>query len=303
MNGIICIDKPESFTSFDVIAKVRGIIGERKMGHAGTLDPMVTGVLPIFMGGATKAIGLLDDQTKSYRGSFRLGVITDTQDIWGSVIENRKVNVSKDEVLYTMSQFVGKIKQVPPMFSAVRVGGQRLYALARQGVEITREPRDAEIYSVRMVSADEGSGEYTVDVDCSKGTYIRTLFSDVGQALGCGAVMTSLRRTRSCGFCLEDCVTIGDLQKIRDEGGEFPVIPTQRAFAQLPEVTVSQAQARRFINGAPLDSCRVTTELRGRCAVFSPDGTFLGIGDNNGETLSVVKLFVVREDTYSHDRK
>lgn len=299
MNGIICINKPVEFTSFDVIAKVRGIVGERKMGHAGTLDPMATGVLPIFMGGATKAIGVLEDQTKQYRATFRLGITTDTEDIWGNILTTTPFTVCKEEVLYTLSRFRGKINQVPPMYSAVQINGQRLYDLARQGIEVERTPREIEIFSLELVSCDEKAGEYTVDVDCSKGTYIRTLCADIGTALGCGATMTSLERVRSCGFTLADCTTIEELQRIRNEGGEFPVIKTERAFSHLPRLRVTQPQARRFSNGAPLSADRLISPPSGRCAVFSPDGTFLGIGDNRDGELKVAKLFIIREDTFS----
>lgn len=299
MNGIICINKPQEFTSFDVIAKVRGIIGERKMGHAGTLDPMATGVLPIFMGGATKAIGMMDDHTKEYRATFKLGITTDTEDIWGNILTTKPFNVCKDDVLYTLNSFKGVISQVPPMYSAVQVNGQRLYDLARQGIEIERKPREVEIFLLELVSCDENKGEYTVDVVCSKGTYIRTLCSDIGNKLGCGAVMTALERTRSCGFTLADCVTIEELQKIRNEGGEFPVIPTERAFSDYPKLTVTSGQARRFSNGAPLSADRLTSPPMGKCAVFSPDGIFLGIGDNRDGELKVAKLFIIREDTFN----
>lgn len=299
MNGIICINKPQDFTSFDVIAKVRGIIGERKMGHAGTLDPMATGVLPIFMGGATKAIGMMDDHTKEYRATFKLGITTDTEDIWGNILTTTPFSVCKEDVLYTLNGFKGVISQIPPMYSAVQVNGQRLYDLARQGIEVERQAREVEIFSLELVSCDEEKGEYTVDVCCSKGTYIRTLCYDIGKKLGCGAVMTALERTRSCGFELSDCVTIEDLQRIRNEGSEFPVIPTQRAFSDYPKLTVTAGQARRFSNGAPLASDRLTCTEEGKYAVFSPDGEFLGIGDNRDGELKVAKLFIIREDTFN----
>ena len=303
MNGIICINKPQGFTSFDVIAKLRGILKERKMGHAGTLDPNATGVLPIFCGTATKAISLMEDQTKQYRATFKLGLTSDTEDIWGNIIEEKVVNVCKGEVLDSLKAFRGAVLQIPPMYSALHVDGKRLYELARQGIEVERQPRRIEIYKLDLVYCDESKNEYTVDVDCSKGTYIRTLCADIGKSFDCGAVMTALCRTRYCGFSLSDCVTIEELQSIRVKDGDFPVIPIKNAFTHLPKLTVTAAQATRFSNGNPLSADRINLSATGDTAVFSPDGEFLGVGVNDGEELKVKKLFIVREDTYSDKKK
>lgn len=297
MNGILCIDKPATFTSFDVIAKMRGIVGERKMGHAGTLDPMATGVLPVFMGTATKAIPLMEDHTKSYRASFRLGITTDTQDIWGKTLATKPFSACKGDVLDTLNFFRGKILQTPPMVSAVQVNGQRLYDLARKGIEVERTPREIEISRLELVDCDEEKGEYTVDITCSQGTYIRTLCFDLGERLGCGATMTALRRTHSCTFTLADCLTLDDLQRIKNEGGLFPVLPVKRAFENLPDVTVSEAQTTRFTNGGELAADRVRgLQGEGDYCVLSPAGTFLGIGTLQGDTLLVRKLFARKED-------
>ena len=298
MNGIICINKPQEFTSFDVVAKLRGILGERKMGHAGTLDPNATGVLPIFCGSATKAISLIEDQSKQYRATLKLGLTSDTEDIWGKITEEKPVNVCKGDVLDSLKAFRGAVLQTPPMYSAIHVDGKRLYDLARQGIEIERAPREIFISKLELIDCDESKNEYTIDVDCSKGTYIRTLCADIGKHLGCGAVMTSLCRTRSCGFSLSDCVTIEELQSIRDRKGEFPMIPTEKAFSDLPKVTVTAAQAKRFSNGNPLAADRIKVCITGDFAVFAPDGVFLGIGTNDGEELKVKKLFIVRQDTF-----
>lgn len=297
MNGILCIHKPAEFTSFDVIAKVRGIVGQRKMGHAGTLDPMATGVLPVFLGGATKAISLMEDHTKQYRASFRLGLTSDTQDIWGKILSQREVKVCKEDVFYTLNDFRGNVLQIPPMVSAVHHEGKRLYDLARQGIEVEREPRPIEISHLELVEGSEETGEYTVDVSCSQGTYIRTLCADIGEALGCGAVMTSLLRTRSCGFTLKECVTMEELQRIRNEGGEFPILPIKRAFRHLPDLMITPAQATRFRNGGDLAAERLRgAKGEGDYCVLSLEGVFLGIGRLDGESLKIRKLFLTKEE-------
>jgi len=298
MNGILCIHKPADFTSFDVIAKMRGIVGERKMGHAGTLDPMATGVLPVFLGGATKAISLMEDHTKEYRATLRLGITTDTQDIWGKPISEKEVSVSKEQVLAAAKTFCGTLRQIPPMMSAVQINGKRLYDLARKGIEVERAPREITVFRFDFVEADEETNAYTFDISCSQGTYIRTLCADLGEKLGCGACMTSLLRTRSCTFTLADCVTLEELQEIRNNGGIFPVLPVKRAFENLPDVTVSEAQAVRFANGGELAAARVQgLKQEGDYCVLSPDGTFLGIGSLHDESLFVRKLFVIRKET------
>lgn len=295
MNGIICINKPQDFTSFDVIAKARGITRERKMGHAGTLDPMATGVLPIFLGSSTKAIGLLEDETKEYIASFKLGFVSDTEDIWGNVTKKNEVNVTSADVLAVLDRFKGKISQIPPMYSAIQVDGKRLYDLARSGVVIERKAREIEIFSLNLLE-EKPENEYVIKVECSKGSYIRTLCADIGEALGTGAVMTSLVRTRSCGFTLEDCVTLDELQKIRDNEGEFPVFPLENAFSSLPKLTVAQTQAVRFVNGAPLALNRLRMTVTGDTAIFAPDGLFLGIGKIRDDSLVVKKVLVSREE-------
>ncbi len=295
MNGILCINKPADFTSFDVIAKARGITRERKMGHAGTLDPMATGVLPIFLGSSTKAIGLLEDETKEYIASFKLGFVSDTEDIWGNVTSCGEVQVTTSEVLAVLARFRGKIKQIPPMYSAIQVDGRRLYDLARSGIVIEREAREIEVFNLELLE-EKPDNEYVIRVECSKGSYIRTICADIGAALGVGAVMTSLIRTRSCGFTLEDCTTLEELQKIRDNDGEFPILPLEIAFSSLPKLTVAQTQAVRFVNGAPLSLNRLRSTVLGDTALFAPDGLFLGIGKVSGDSLVVKKVLVSREE-------
>lgn len=296
MTGIICINKGKDITSFGVCAKVRGITKEKKCGHTGTLDPMATGVLPVMLGGATRFLDFLPESDKSYRASFILGKTTDTLDITGNVTGEFEVNVSKNDVLNALSDFRGKIMQVPPMYSAVSVNGTRLYDLARQGIEVEREAREVEVKSLELVSED--NGEYTIDVFCSKGTYIRTLIDDLGKKLGCGAVMTSLVRTKAMGFSLEDCITIEELQRRKDENIGFDdiLIPLDKALCDYKKLTVSEAQSVRFKNGGALDLKRIKQKvmLDVLYRVYSPNGEFLGLGKAEDDELKAKRIFVSR---------
>ena len=189
-DGIIIMDKPQGFTSFDMVAKMRGMLGTRKVGHAGTLDPMATGVLPIFVGRATKCCDLLPDQDKNYTATFELGYTTDTLDATGKLLSRQPVTVGEEQVRTVLERFRGPISQLPPMYSAISIGGKRLYDLARQGIEVERERRSVTIHSLELTAAQPQENRYTIEVSCSKGTYIRTLCADIGEALGCGATMT-----------------------------------------------------------------------------------------------------------------
>ncbi len=294
MTGIICIDKKKDITSFGVCAKVRGITGEKKCGHTGTLDPMAQGVLPVMLGGATRFLDFLPESDKGYRASFVLGKTTDTLDITGKITAEYKVNASEADVLKTLEAFRGKIKQIPPMYSAVSVNGKRLYALARQGIGIERNAREAEIKKLELISADGNS--YVIDVFCSKGTYIRTLIDDIGRTLGCGAVMTSLIRTSAMGFSLDDCITLEELQKRKDNhiGFEDIVIPVDQALDVYGRIEVSSAQSIRFKNGGALDRGRIRKNLEdsGIYRIYSPDRDFLGLGQAEKDELTVKKVFI-----------
>lgn len=204
MDGIIILDKPEDFTSFDMVAKMRRLLGTRKVGHAGTLDPMATGVLPIFVGRATKCCDILPNQNKRYTATFQLGYTTDTLDATGRVLTRTEVSATKEDVEKALESFRGEIMQLPPMYSAIQINGKRLYDLARQGIEIEREKRPVTITELNLLSADDTQHIYQIDVACSKGTYIRTLCADIGEALGCGATMTALRRTEAAGFSIAE---------------------------------------------------------------------------------------------------
>lgn len=298
MTGIICINKDKDITSFGVVAKVRGITREKKAGHTGTLDPMATGVLPVMLGGATRFLDYLPDSDKGYRAGFMLGKTTDTLDITGVVTAEYEVSVTDEQVRNVLEKFRGVISQVPPMYSAVSVDGKRLYDLARQGIEVERQARQVEIKKLELVGCE--NGEYTIDVVCTKGTYIRTLIDDIGRELGCGAVMTSLTRTLAMGFTLEDSVTLDELQRRRDEGITFDdiVMDIEKMFEPYDRVSVSEAQSKRFSNGGALALERIRKKLTdGIYRVYSPDGLFLGLGECSTEKqeLSVKRLLVRRD--------
>ncbi len=298
MTGIICISKDKDITSFGVVAKVRGITRERKAGHTGTLDPMATGVLPVMLGGATRFLDYLPDSDKGYRAGFVLGKTTDTLDITGNVTGEYEVNAGKEDVEAALGKFRGKISQVPPMYSAVSVDGKRLYDLARQGIEVERKAREAEIKELKLVSAHDN--EYIIDVVCSKGTYIRTLIDDIGKVLGCGATMTSLERTLAMGFKTEECVTLAELQHRRDNelGFDDLLIDIEEILKAYDSVYVSEAQAKRFSNGGALALDRIRKRLgAGLYRVYSQNGLFLGLGEacTDKNELAVKRLLVKRD--------
>jgi len=212
MDGILCIDKPEGMTSFLCVAVVRRLLGVKKIGHAGTLDPNATGVLPLLIGRATKTLDRLPVQDKSYTATLRFGAVSDTLDVWGQVQETGKPTPSLAEIEAVLPQFRGAILQVPPMASALKKDGVRLYDLARQGIEVEREARPVTVYALELLDYNQQEGLLTLHCACSKGTYIRTLCDDLGRVLGCGAVMTALRRTAAAGYTLDDCITVDDGQ-------------------------------------------------------------------------------------------
>ncbi len=209
-NGIVIIDKPQGWTSMDVCAKLRGILHEKRVGHAGTLDPMATGVLPVFVGQATKAVSFAEGGQKVYEAVLQLGLVTDTQDTTGETLEERAVTVTENEVRAALRRFFGEIEQIPPMYSAIKVNGQKLYDLARQGREVARKPRMITIFDLTLTQ-NLGNGQYALRIVCSKGTYIRTLCHDLGQALGCGGCMAALRRTEASNFRIDEAVTLEDV--------------------------------------------------------------------------------------------
>ena len=291
MDGILCMDKPAEITSFVCCAKVRRILGEKKAGHAGTLDPMATGVLPILLGKATRALDLIPSHDKRYTATMQFGLTSDTLDIWGKVQKTEKKPPVLSEIEAVLPRFRGDILQVPPMTSALKKDGKRLYELARQGIEVERQPRPITVYRLEILAYEPENGTLTFDCHCSKGTYIRSICDDIGRLLGCGAVMTALRRTGAAGFTLSDCVTFETLEAAVEK--EPYILPIEKVCSVYPAVTVSAAQAVRFRNGGALAAERLKVPLpQTPVRVFAPDGVFLGLGQEKEQSLAVLKLFV-----------
>lgn len=283
MNGVLLIDKPQEFTSFDAVAVVRKITGQKKVGHTGTLDPNATGVLVVLLGTATKAQDLILNHDKTYSADFKLGIVTDTLDIWGKTVSEQKTSLVRQDILNVLNDFVGEIEQIPPMFSAVQKNGKRLYDLARQGIEIDRESRKVTVYSLELTQFDENNQCGSIRVSCSKGTYIRTLIDDIGKKLGCGAVMTGLKRTSACGFEIDDCITLERAKELAESGElEQRLLSVESLFDKLRCLSVSDAQSRRFSNGGGLDLCR--TQLKG---IDLKDGEIFRVRDRSGRFLGL----------------
>lgn len=247
-NGVINIYKEKGFTSHDVVAKMRGILKQKKIGHTGTLDPDAVGVLPVCLGSATRLCDMLTDRDKEYIACMRLGLVTDTQDMSGTVLEEKEVKVTEEEVQKIAAAFIGEYAQIPPMYSAIKVDGKRLYELARQGREIERRPRNVTLYEMEILSIR--LPEITFRAACSKGTYIRTLCHDIGEKAGCGGVMVSLKRTRSGRFRQDTAITLDELTKLRDEDNIAQVlIPVDAMFEDLAAVHVPEAFIKLVQNG------------------------------------------------------
>ena len=286
-NGIIIVDKPSGWTSQDVAAKLRGVFHERRIGHGGTLDPMATGVLPVFVGRATRAAEFMESAQKEYIAGLRLGMTTNTQDTSGETLQTAPVCVTRQELEAALKQFTGPIEQIPPMYSAIKIGGKKLYELARKGQEIERKPRPVTIYALELLDGD--SADWTIRVRCSKGTYVRTLCHDIGAALGCGGCMSSLRRTMAGGFTLRQAVTMPELLKFAEENDpQTLLMPVDALFAQHPALIVTMGQAARIRNGADV---RDRSFADGTYRVYAEDGNFLMLGKAAGGTLSVIKNF------------
>lgn len=250
MNGIINVYKERGFTSHDVVAKLRGILHMKKIGHTGTLDPDATGVLPVCIGKATKVCGLLTDKDKTYRAVVKLGVTTNTEDMTGEILSHHPVSVTKEQIEMAVSKFVGEIEQIPPMYSAIKINGKKLYELARQGKEVERKARKVTIYEIKVLSIDFSENEFTMEVSCSKGTYIRTLCKDIGEFLGCGAAMKTLVRTRVSEFFLEQALTLGQIEQAVKEGKiQDYLIPIDAMFSDLKDCVVSDEALRLLLNG------------------------------------------------------
>ena len=300
-SGILVFDKPQGFTSHDVVAKLRGILRTRKIGHGGTLDPMATGVLPIFVGGATKAADYAAAQDKTYEAGFTLGFSTDTQDTTGTVIERSDRRVTLDEVRDALEGFRGAQKQIPPMYSAIKIDGQKLYDLARKGKEVERPARDITILDIALLDFDEQAQKGAFRVTCSKGTYVRTIVHDLGQKLGTCAAMHALTRIRSGVYTLAQAVTFETVERARDDGTLGRLFqPTDSLFADDPAVRLTAEGRDRALRGAvvfPRQAEGLAALAPGTlCRVYAPDGQFLMLGradtlDKGGIGLFVHKNF------------
>ncbi len=286
MQGLILLNKPKGITSFSAVNKLKWLAQEKRVGHTGTLDPLATGLLPVFFGRATSLAGIMLDADKSYIADVKLGIATDTCDITGTVLAEKAVRVSREELLSVLEKFKGKIMQMPPIYSALKKDGVRLYELARQGKTVDIEAREITVNSLELLAFD---GEtFKISVDCSKGTYIRSLCRDIGEALGCGATMTELIRTATGGFDIKDAVSLDDLT--RENITEF-ILPEETALKYLPEVFVTEKQAVRFSNGGQLSYERLKNAnfADGQLLRVKFGDKFLGVGyaDNNNQQIAI----------------
>ena len=288
MNGILLIDKPAGWTSSDVVAKLRGILHERRIGHAGTLDPMATGLLVVFVGRATRAVEFAESDAKRYTAGLRLGLVTNTQDTSGRVLGGSPRDVERGELEALLARFRGEIEQIPPMYSAIKVGGRKLYEIARRGGEVERAPRRVTIYALELRGREDG--DWILDVQCSKGTYVRTLCHDIGTALGCGGCMSALRRTQAGRFSLENAHTLDAVQTAADEGrAEALLLPVDTLFSE-PAVRVDAEAEKRLRSGG-----RPRTALAdGTYRVYGEAGDFLALcRAENGQLITIKSFFEV----------
>lgn len=296
ISGVLVVNKPSGFTSHDVVNKIRKLYNTKRVGHTGTLDPMATGVLVVLVGRAAKAAEYLVCDSKRYRAVLRLGITTDTEDITGEVLEKSEKIPSCEVVLSACTEFVGRIRQIPPMYSALKVDGQKLCDLARQGVVIERESREIEIFSLSCTPTDR-SEEYLLDVDCSSGTYIRTLCADIGKRLGCGAVMSSLERRMAGSFSIERSYTVEELSAMSDEEREGALVPTEELFGALPMVYLPEFYERLSRNGCEiyLKKIKVDFSVGQRLALYGKGKRFYGLGEvreyPDGKAIKTVKMF------------
>ena len=283
MNGIVIVDKPAGWTSQDVTARLRRVYGTRRIGHGGTLDPMATGVLPVFVGRATRGVEFFEHAEKGYEAILVPGLTTDTEDTTGTVLTSREVSLTKEQIEAVLPRFRGEILQVPPMYSALKVNGQKLCDLARKGREVAREPRPITIHELTFLGFEKGN--VRLQVSCSKGTYIRTLCKDIGEALGCGACMGSLRRTRAGEYTLSDAVPLETL--LESEHPEQYLRPVDSLFSSFPAVTLTANQEKRCRNGNAFS----VTLAPGTYRAYSKTGEFLMLAQVSDGTMTTVKSF------------
>lgn len=286
MNGILLIDKPEGWTSHDAAAKLKGILHERRIGHSGTLDPMATGLLVMFVGRATRAVEFAEAESKRYIAGLRLGMTTDTQDTTGNILSTRDADITRDELTDAIKEFTGDIMQIPPMYSAIKINGRKLYDIARRGGEVERMPRPVTIHEINILG---GSGsDWTLDISCSKGTYIRTLCNDIGERLGVGGCMSSLRRVSVGEFTVENAYSLDDVQRAKDEGRlDSLLLPVDTLFRSSGKYTVGGAKEKKIRCGNAV-LCSIPD---GEYRVYSPEGEFLALCRAENGSLKTIKSF------------
>lgn len=289
MNGIININKPLGMTSHDVVGRLRRILGIKKIGHTGTLDPDASGVLPMCIGRATKTADMLTAQNKQYIAEVTLGSVTTTLDASGEVTETSEVNVDECDIQSVVTEFVGDIMQIPPMYSAIKIDGKRLYELAREGVEVERKPRPVTIEKIEILGIDLENKKFSMKVDCSKGTYIRTLCDDIGRRLGCLAHMSALIRTRSGRFCIDDAYTLDEVEKMAGEGDMSFLVPIDKVFEELPKLILSSRRAKLMCNGVRISAQGIIDGEAYR--VYDESGSFLTISEAENGQLKILKTF------------
>ena len=294
--GVLAIHKGEGMTSHDVVNKVRRLYNTKRVGHAGTLDPLATGVLVVLVGRAAKACEYISSDRKTYKATLRLGLTTDTEDITGEVLTKSENIPDSETVRAVCREFVGNLKQIPPMYSALKVNGQKLYDLARQGVVVEREARDITVFALECEATDVDS-DYILTVTCSGGTYIRTLCADIGAKLGCGGVMATLERAEACGISLDECHTINEIEKMSESERQAILLPTERLFDDLEAVKLPAFFEKLFRDGCPIYQKKIKTELPvgSRVKICSENGKFFALGEvverEEGTAIKSIKIF------------
>ena len=297
-DGVLLINKHAGVTSHDIVGKVRRLYGTRAVGHAGTLDPMATGVLVVLLGRAAKASEYLGSEGKRYLATLRLGLTTDTEDITGEILTQTDTIPTAQQVIATAARFVGEIDQIPPMYSALKRDGQKLVDLARRGITVERQARRVTVSSLHCTPT-EAATDYTLDVRCSGGTYIRTLCADIGAALGCGGVMAALCRTEACGFPIERAYTIEQLEAMDESARRALLLPTVKLFSDLPSLTLPAFYHKLIRNGCAvaLTKLRICHPLGTRIRLYAPDGSFFALGEivpgEEGLSLKAIKIFAL----------
>ncbi|MBR3294077.1 MAG: tRNA pseudouridine(55) synthase TruB [Oscillospiraceae bacterium] len=288
MNGILLIDKPQDWTSNDVVSKLRGALHEKRVGHSGTLDPMATGLLVVFVGRATRAASFAEAHDKRYLASLRLGLETDTQDITGRTLREQDAStISEAQLREVFMRFTGAIEQIPPMMSAIKIGGRKLYEIARRGGEVERQPRPITVHALELLGREKG--DWLLDIRCSKGTYVRTLCHDLGRALGCGGCMSALRRVEAGQFSLAEAHPLQEVLRAADEGrAESLLLPVDSLFSDAPTLSVDEEGERRIRCGNEL---RLPELPDGQWRVYAPDGAFLAFSRSECGVLTTIKSF------------